>query len=656
MKRKTRDHETEMPPIPDTTQPQSLPGQRDLLAPLNDESQVHYLRRCNRCGDLDQARQPVVYDPRESPSGCPVCLCPEFTLMAQDADGKVRRWDPAIDESPETKSQKGRHDMPTKSLSKPKPVPAARSKTGGPAAKPTKQTKKPQAAGLNVMDDSLDEMRHLAVDQIQPSPDQPRKEFDEQAMQELADSIAAQGVLEPLLVRPCGGIFELVAGERRWRAAQMAGKKTVPCRIKWMTDGEVELARLTENLLREDLTAIEEAMGFLRAIEQLGCTQEALAKKLGKSQGQICNTMRLLRLPADWQAKIISREMTPTQARDLVPWADLPAVLDEMKHQFKNEHEGRFANLSPGEWGDLLETALDRCSEPVEGTKYGNGVQFKFDLAKCDAKTLEELDVRTYRGALCGEQTACFNVKLWEKLVAQIGAKAKQAAEKKVSREVDGPAASNGKTKAAAVAEKSKAELAAEAQEKAEQLAKRLYRYKIAWQQKQIARGIGHVSDDELQLIVMGMMVTGSTQVGERFQRLRAACQQPGLPPFKGDAHRELDVWPWVMGLDRGKLRSVLLVFVELTLKLEARSWSRDVNPAWVESLARTLDIDWKDWRADEDFLKLHTADQLRDLMVEWKMSCMSDKKGEMIKHVMDHLTLAKAPKSLLTVAACELV
>lgn len=140
----------------------------------------------------------------------------------------------------------------------------------------------------------------LRLDEIEPNRDQPRKEFHEEALTELADSIAQHGIIQPLLVRPLmGGGYQIVAGERRWRASRRAGLSEVPAIIKELTDNEVMELALIENLQREDLTPWEEALGYQTLINTYGLTQEEVAKSMGKSRPAITNSLRLLQLPED---------------------------------------------------------------------------------------------------------------------------------------------------------------------------------------------------------------------------------------------------------------------------------------------------------------------------------------------------------------------
>ena len=138
------------------------------------------------------------------------------------------------------------------------------------------------------------------IKKIRANPNQPRRDFEEDSLNELADSIRSSGVLQPILVRPVHGeeyLYELVAGERRWRASQIAELEEVPAMVRDLDDQESLAIALIENLQREDLNPIEEAMGLKRLQEQFSLTQEDLAERVGKSRSAIANTLRLMQLP-----------------------------------------------------------------------------------------------------------------------------------------------------------------------------------------------------------------------------------------------------------------------------------------------------------------------------------------------------------------------
>ena len=163
-----------------------------------------------------------------------------------------------------------------------------------------------------------DSLKQLRIDQISPNPNQPRKSFDINSLNELSASIRQSGVLQPVVVRRAGGGYQLVVGERRLRAAKMAGLETVPAVIRDVTDAEsLELA-LVENLLREDLNPMEEAEAYERLLAGFGWTQEELAGRVGKDRSSIANGLRLLRLPAIIQDDLRSGRLTMGHARALL--------------------------------------------------------------------------------------------------------------------------------------------------------------------------------------------------------------------------------------------------------------------------------------------------------------------------------------------------
>jgi len=170
--------------------------------------------------------------------------------------------------------------------------------------------------GLDALftDNTIDEIENggaveIRLTEIEPDRNQPRKVFDEEALAQLSESILQNGLIQPLLVRPIeGGGYQLVAGERRWRASRMAGLTKVPVIVKNLTDEEAMTIALIENLQREDLNAIEEAKGIQRLIKELGLTQEEAAVKLQKSRPAIANSLRLLALP-DEVLNLISKDL-----------------------------------------------------------------------------------------------------------------------------------------------------------------------------------------------------------------------------------------------------------------------------------------------------------------------------------------------------------
>lgn len=172
----------------------------------------------------------------------------------------------------------------------------------------------------------------LNINELEPNRGQPRKEFSEEAMRELADSIAQHGVLQPLLVRPLlSGGYQIVAGERRWRASRMAGLATVPALIRELTDSEVMQIALIENLQREDLKPLEEAQGYQALMEEFGFTQDEISKSVGKSRPAVTNALRLLNLPEAVRSMLARGDLSAGHARTLLSFKDEAAMLTAAK-------------------------------------------------------------------------------------------------------------------------------------------------------------------------------------------------------------------------------------------------------------------------------------------------------------------------------------
>jgi ParB family chromosome partitioning protein len=170
----------------------------------------------------------------------------------------------------------------------------------------------------------------MPVSSIEPHLDQPRRHFDEESLAELAESIKTRGVLQPILVRPHGHRYQIVAGERRWRAAQKARLHEVPVIVKDFSDSETLEVALLENIQRRDLNAIEEAEGYKKLIGDYGHTQEALGKLVHKSRSHVANLLRLLDLPEKVRGLLAAGTLSMGHARALVSAADAEALADEV--------------------------------------------------------------------------------------------------------------------------------------------------------------------------------------------------------------------------------------------------------------------------------------------------------------------------------------
>ena len=177
----------------------------------------------------------------------------------------------------------------------------------------------------------------LPIEEIRPNPYQPRKEFDKKALEELCESIKTHGIFTPLLVRKSVSGYDLITGERRLRAAKMAGLKTVPAiQVEFTEEQMMEIAIL-ENVQREDLNPIEEAAAYESLIQKLGYTQEKLAERVGKSREYCANIMRLLKLPEDVQSMVVNKELTMSHVRPLLSLNDEEEIFDAAEKIKKNK-------------------------------------------------------------------------------------------------------------------------------------------------------------------------------------------------------------------------------------------------------------------------------------------------------------------------------
>ena len=220
------------------------------------------------------------------------------------------------------------------------------------------------------------ESEHAAVEtlplrEIEPDPDQPRKTFDEEALGELAASIAEHGLLQPIAVRPkkVGPGYIIIAGERRWRAARLAGLDEVPVIIKDVTDEQAAALALIENLQREDLNAIEEATGYKQLMERYGMTQEQVAKRVGKSRPAIANALRLLNLPQKVMDMVGEGEVSPGHARALLAFDDQDRIVEIAQKVKTGKYSVRDIERMAKNQDEKKEKAAKAPEEPAWGGK-----------------------------------------------------------------------------------------------------------------------------------------------------------------------------------------------------------------------------------------------------------------------------------------------
>lgn len=176
--------------------------------------------------------------------------------------------------------------------------------------------------GANTLIDEKDAVVEININQVEPDRDQPRKSFNEDELNDLADSIKGHGIFQPLLVQKKEDYYEIVAGERRWRAAKIAGLKEVPCIVREFSEREKVEIQLIENIQREDLNPIEEAQAYKRLVDEFHMKQDEVAERIGKDRTTIANSMRLLNLSEGVQEFLIDKKITPGHARALLSISD----------------------------------------------------------------------------------------------------------------------------------------------------------------------------------------------------------------------------------------------------------------------------------------------------------------------------------------------
>lgn len=202
------------------------------------------------------------------------------------------------------------------------------------------------------------EILAVGVDAVAPNPFQPRKTFSDESLQELAASVREHGIIQPLLVRKTAAGYELIAGERRLRAARLAGLAVVPAVVRELGDREMAELAMIENLQREDLHFLEEAEGFQQLLVNFGLTQEELARRVGKNQSTIANKLRLLRLAPEVRHDLVAASLTERHARALLKLDDPSRQRDALAAIRQN-------NLNVREAEDLIEGIIDDISREM---------------------------------------------------------------------------------------------------------------------------------------------------------------------------------------------------------------------------------------------------------------------------------------------------
>jgi len=290
-------------------------------------------------------------------------------------------------------------------------LPVATVTPSAPAPQP--QALKPQAAPPTQAA-ANEGPRTVPIDLVQRNPQQPRRHFDESELNELAGSIKTHGVLQPILVRPiAGGKYEIVAGERRWRAAQRAGLHSIPAVVREFDEVEVLEIAIVENVQRTDLNPIEEAQGFQALIDRFGRTQQDIADAVGKSRPHIANMLRLLALPDDLQEMVRDGRLSSGHARAILTAPDPRGLaqraireglnvreIERLAQQAKDEKHGPRASVAAAEAKSADTRALEESLSNALGLIVTIADKAGAGEVKIAYKTLEQLDdvIRRLRG------------------------------------------------------------------------------------------------------------------------------------------------------------------------------------------------------------------------------------------------------------------
>lgn len=310
----------------------------------------------------------------------------------------------------------GANDSKKTAVGRPSAGRGAKASTAGDAnktgntAKSSKSSKASSKTSMASEDDDKDRVLYIDINDIKPNQAQPRTKFDEVKLGELASSIKENGVIQPLIVRKAQIGYELVAGERRWRASRLAGLKKVPCIVRDFDEKQNAIVAIIENMQREDLDAIEEAMGLQAMSEKYDFTQEQISASLGKSRAYIANSLRLLKLPKEVQEHIKDGDISAGHGRTLITVGDKDTQLalckkiikeglsvrateklaDKIKDDSKPERKKRKTKAKENKSQEII--AVEEELRTITGTKVtitGNSSSGKIEL---DYYSLEELN------------------------------------------------------------------------------------------------------------------------------------------------------------------------------------------------------------------------------------------------------------------------
>lgn len=454
---------------------------------------------------------------------------------------------------------------------------------------------------------------HAEIDirKLAPSPTNPRKHFDAEALQTLANSIKNSGLIQPIIVRPLfAGNHEIIAGERRYRASKLAGLKTVPCMIRDLSDAEVIEVQLLENLEREDLNAIEEAESFLKLTTEGGYTQRSLADRLNRTQGHIANRIRLLDLPEAWRKKVISQEIPATHVRALVPYAMHPTLVAEVEKALQEQIEfDGFPNVDGFE--DLVLNAVHEATASMKKAtgiwKSSLEVQFKVTPEIETELVIIEVPPLYGDGA---KQKRAVNVQRWQELQDEALAKA----QKRSSAKLDKETSSSPKLSAAEIKKRK--------QQQAEQFNKRLSIWLTGFKQQRLVKMLAHETFNNVTQLLIFFALRQRIDGRENAIREEIKARGGSICTRKAYFH-STDMWASIRTVKSEDAPNMAACLVQKWIQCDfTRSYSdvvaADINAIY-RDLGGNLESDWMHATPEKrrEYLELHNREQLVTLAFE---------------------------------------
>jgi|GEM_PF-605649 len=504
----------------------------------------------------------------------------------------------------------------------------------GPVGKPAKR----QAASPPPQSGAV----QIRLDAIDPNPFQPRQEFDAAKLAELATSLKDNGQLQPVAMRSAaGGRYQILDGERRVRAARLAGWKTIRAEIGEATDEQMAKLALVANLDREALNPIERARQYQRFLTEFGWTQNRLAEEFpaAGSQGQISNTLRLLKLPAKWQQKIISQEIPPTHARDLVPYADNPLALELIDEQIKNDGLATAAQFADQIRDAMLNGGAAHIGRGDYSSKCGREIKHP-PLTDELRREMDVIEVIGYGGKTV---EVALNVAAYKKWFTGLE-EAHLAKDRKSAKPAAAAKGADGKSKKLSAAEiKSQAEAdKRRAAEQAKVFAKRLRLWRTNWLRYLCAN---EILAEQNEWAALKLLLWAAVDRTYDFE-LPAGNERNVvlLLAAKGCGATGKTDWERLSAADGDKLPAIASRMASgLFFNLEAKLPERHVPAKLVESIAADLEVDLAAaWRHElagpltEGYFNLHTKEQLVELGGELNVFLGdASSKSVMVKRLM---------------------